>query len=282
MSTVARLTSFALALGVLFGGAVAVGGAVGPQRDSTTAPSAGGMKMDAGGAGAAPAPAVRGLAVSDDGLTLELERGTAAQGERFPLAFRVTGPDGQVVRTFDAEDTKRMHVIVVRRDLADFQHLHPAQAPDGTWSVPVSLRDAGVYRVLADFSIGGKPQTLADDLIVDGTVRSRELPAPVTSVDVDGLRVDLVEGAARAGSESDFSFKVTRDDRPVAVQDFLGAKGYLVALRRGDLAYLPVRPDQRRLRFTAALPSIGRFRLFFQFKTDGRVHTAAFTQEVTR
>ena len=46
----------------------------------------------------------------------------------------------------------------------------------------MTLRDAGTYRVFADFSVGGKPHTLADDLAADGTVRSRELPAPAEGV----------------------------------------------------------------------------------------------------
>lgn len=287
MSTVARLASFALVLALLFGGAVAVGGAVGPQRDSTAtaADDAHGMKPKATGGeehGAMPAQAVRGLAISDNGLTLELARSTAAPGERFNLAFRVVGSDGQTVRDFDVEHTKRMHFIVVRRDLTGFQHLHPIQGPDGAWSVPLSLRDAGVYRVFADFSVDGKAETLADDLTVDGTVRSRELPAPDSSVEVDGLQVDLVEGAARAGAESELSFNVTRDGRPVAVEDYLGAKGHVVALRQGDLAFLHVHPDENSLRFMATFPAAGSYRLFLQFQTDGRVHTAAFTQEVTR
>ena len=59
-----------------------------------------------------------------------------------------------MVRDFDVEHTKRMHVIVVRRDMTGFQHLHPTQRADGTWSVPVTLPDAGTYRVFADFSVG--------------------------------------------------------------------------------------------------------------------------------
>src|SRR5213079_2409483 len=115
--------------------------------------------------------AVRGLAVSDNGLTLRLARTTAAPGRRFNLAFRVVDRRGRTVRDFDVEHTKRMHFIVVRRDMTGFQHLHPTQRADGSWSVPVTLRDAGSYRVFADFSTGGKPRTLAGDLMVDGTVR---------------------------------------------------------------------------------------------------------------
>jgi hypothetical protein len=149
--------------------------------------------------------------------------------------------------------------------------------------VPVTLRDAGAYRVFADFSVGGKPYTLADDVIVDGSVRSQELPAPVASVEVDGLSVSLTEGATKAGEESELGFTVTRDGNPVAIEDYLGAKGHLVALRQGDLAFLHVHPDESSLEFMATFPTAGRYRLFLQFKTDdGRLHTAAFTQEVTR
>ena len=93
------------------------------------------------------------------------------------------------MRDFDVEHTKRMHFIVVRRDMTGFQHLHPTENADGTWSVPVTLPEAGSYRVFADFSVGEKPYTLADDLTVDGSVRSQALPAPAKSFDVDGLRV---------------------------------------------------------------------------------------------
>jgi hypothetical protein len=93
--------------------------------------------------------------------------------------------------------------------------------------------------------------------------------------------VTLTEGASRAGAESELSFDVTRDGERVAVQQYLGAKGHLVALRQGDLAYLHVHPDENRLKFMAEFPTAGKYRLFLQFQTDGRVHTAAFTQEVS-
>jgi hypothetical protein len=278
VSALAKLAAFAAVLVVVFGAASLAGGAVDPLHDAAVKPS---DAMAMGDDAMAP-QAVRGLAVSEGGLTLALARTTAKPGEPFALAFRVIGRDGRTVRDFDVEHTKRMHLIVVRRDMAGFQHLHPTQRADGTWTVPVTLRDAGSYRVFADFSVNDKPHTLADDIAVDGTVRSQELPAPVKSVDVDGLRVRLTEGASRAGQESALGFTVTRAGRPVAVQDYLGAKGHLVALRRGDLAFLHVHPDENSLKFMATFPTAGRYRLFLQFQVDGRIHTAAFTQEVSR
>jgi hypothetical protein len=221
--------------------------------------------------------------VSEQGLTLELARRTAPRSKPFALAFRIVDRRGRTVRDFDVEHTKRMHFIVVRRDMTGFQHLHPTENADGTWSVPVALPEAGSYRVFADFSVDEKPYTLADDITVDGSVRSKPLPAPTGVVGVDGLRVALTEGATKAGVESELAFSVTRGGKPVAVEDYLGAKGHLVALRQGDLAFLHVHPDENRLRFMATFPTAGTYRLFLQFKTtDGRLHTAAFTQEVTR
>jgi hypothetical protein len=285
MSVAARLGGFAVVLALVFAAAAFAGSRIDVHPGRQADPRADGPAMGAMRAGAEMAgQAVRGLAVSDDGLTLRLARTAAIPGRPFQLAFRIVDRGGRTVRDFDVEHTKRMHFIVVRRDMTGFQHLHPTQAADGTWSVPVTLRDAGTYRVFADFSVSGKPHTLADDLAADGTVRSRALPAPVRSVDVDGLRVKLTEGARRAGAESRLAFDVTRDGKPVAVEQYLGAKGHLVALREGDLAYLHVHPEGHgdAVSFMTEFPSEGRYRLYLQFKHEGRVHTAEFTQEVGR
>jgi hypothetical protein len=278
MNAVAKLAGFAVVLALVFGTAAFAGSRIDVHPGKPKAETA----MAGHGEDTLVAQAVRGLAVSDNGLTLELARTRATAGRRFDLAFRIVDRRGQTVRDFDVEHTKRMHFIVVRRDMTGFQHLHPTENADGTWSVPVILPEAGSYRVFADFSVDGKPHTLADDVTVDGAVRSQELPAPVNSVDVDGLRVSLTEGASKAGTESELAFNVTRDGEPVAVEQYLGAKGHLVALRQGDLAFLHVHPDESSLKFMAEFPTAGRYRLFLQFQTDGRVHTAAFTQEVSR
>jgi hypothetical protein len=284
MNAISKLAGFAVVLALVFGTAAFAGSRIDVHAGKPEAADAGmgGMSAESAGEGEMVAQAVRGLAVTEGGLTLELARTSATPGKRFTLAFRVVGRRGQTVRDFDVEHTKRMHFIVVRRDMTGFQHLHPTEHADGTWSVPMTLADAGSYRVFADFSVDGKPHTLADDLAVDGRLRSQAPPAPVGSVDVDGLRVSLTEGASKAGAESQLSFNVTRDGEPVAVEEYLGAKGHLVALRQGDLAFLHVHPDEDSLKFMATFPTAGTYRLFLQFQTDGRVHTAAFTQEVSR
>jgi YD repeat-containing protein len=259
MSAATRLAGFAAVLVLVFAGAAVAGGAVDVDRSAPPPEEGHGMEMTA--------DPIRGLAVSEHGLTLE----QTYDGRE--LRFRITDRSGRTVRDFDVEHTKRMHLIVVRRDMTGFQHLHPRQDADGRWSVPLALREPGAYRVFADFSVGGEPRTLATDLAIDGDVRTTPLPAPTRTVQTDGLEVTMSD---------DLRFSITRDGRPVAVQDYLGAKGHLVALREGDLAFLHVHPDERSLRFEATFPTAGRYRLFLQFQVDGRVHTAEFTQEVGR
>jgi hypothetical protein len=288
VNPLAKLAGFAVVLALVFGGAALAGSRIDvhPGKAAAAGAAPGMAEMaaaDGQGAERTARPPVRGLAVAENGLTLALARRSAPRGQAFALAFRVVDRRGRTVRDFDVEHTKRMHLIVVRRDMTGFQHLHPSLGRDGTWSVPATLRDAGSYRVFADFSVGGKPYTLADEIAVDGSVRTAPLPAPARGVDVDGLRVSLTAGASPAGAQSELGFTVTRAGRPVAVRPYLGAKGHLVALRRGDLAFLHVHPDDRSLRFMATFPTAGSYRLFLQFKTgDGRLHTAAFTREVTR
>ena len=244
-----------------------------PESKQTAAMHGNGMVMQA--------DTVQGLALSADGFTLALGRRMATPGRRFQLRFRILDERGRTVRDFDVKHTKRLHLVVVRRDMIDFQHLHPTQVANGSWATPLELHEAGSYRVFADFSTGGRPYVLADDLLADGAVAWQALTAPTFVAEIDGFRIQLDEGTARPAEESQLEFAVTRNGRPVQLQDYLGAKGHLVALRQGDLAYLHVHPDADSLKFMAVFPTAGTYRLFLQFKVDGGVHTAAFTQEVS-
>jgi hypothetical protein len=274
-----QLATFAAVLAVLYTGGWVAGQLIGPE--------ARGEDMAGHGAEPAaheqPAKPVRGLAVADGGLRLVVEQPELQRGEPATLAFRIAGEDGAAIRDFDVEHERRMHLIVARRDLTGFQHLHPELGADGTWSTEVTLPEPGSYRLFADFSYRGEPFTLASDLRVDGDADLRALPAPEpVAVSDGGYEVRLDAGDARAGEESDLRFTIRSRGEPVETEPYLGAGGHLVALREGDLAFLHVHPEDEGVGFAATFPTAGRYRLFLQFKHDGAVQTVAFTQEVSR
>ncbi len=229
----------------------------------------------------APDP-VRGLAVADNDVRLELADPELERGRAEELRFRVVDARGEVLRAFDVEHEKRMHLIVVRRDLTGFQHLHPAMDDDGTWSTSLRLDEAGSYRVFADFVRDGEATTLAGDLRVDGAADLRPLPPPEPhAVSDGGYDVGLDSSDARPGHESELRFSISKDGEPVDTEPYLGAGGRLVALREGDLAFLHVHPsDEQSVAFSATFPTSGRYRLFLQFQHEGRIQTVAFTHAV--
>jgi hypothetical protein len=285
MTAAAKLSIFAGLLVLAFGAAALAGNAFGPEPDAAADEQAeaghgGDAQAEPGHGGGAEPQAVRGLAVSDDGLTLALDRTELPRGRETELAFTIVGSDGRALRDFEVEHEKRMHLIIVRRDGTAFQHLHPEMDESGRWSTRVTIPEAGAYRVFADFS-DGEARTLAADLAVDGDASYRPLPAPATTTGTDGYEVSLDAGEVHPGEESELRFTVTRDGRELETEPYLGAGGHLVALREGDLAYLHVHPGEG-LSFMSELPSAGRYRLFLQFKHDGAIHTAPFTLEVPR
>ena len=232
------------------------------------------------GHGAAAAD-LGGLSIAAGEYRLEVGRPTLPAGEASRFSFTVFGPEGPV-REVAEHGGVRMHLIVVRRDLTDYQHLHPTLAPDGSWQTELTLPRAGAYRAYADFERGGDKTVLGTDLFAAGAFTPEQLPAPATVAEIDGYRVEL-EGHAEAGVDATLRYRITRDGEPVDVEPYLGAGGHLVALRQGDLAYLHVHPlaEQRgEISFAATFPTVAAYRLFLQFKHEGRVQTVPLTMAV--
>jgi hypothetical protein len=315
VSAPVKLAAFAGVLALLFGAGALAGNSFGPEPDSTAVAAQAHDEPASGAHGAAPSAGhddtsaapdppggshgsdhpVRGLGVAGNGVRLTVEDPELRRGARERLSFRIVDDAGRTVRDFDVEHEKRMHLILARRDLTGFQHLHPEQGADGAWTASVRLDDAGSYRLFADFARDGESSTLATDLRVDGAADLRPLPpAEPAAVSDGGYAVRLDAGRARPGKEAQLRFTITKDGTPVHTEPYLGAGGHLVALREGDLAFLHVHPTEDghgaakeaagahddSIGFAATFPTEGRYRLFLQFQHQGRVHTVAFTQEV--
>jgi hypothetical protein len=321
MSSVVRLVLFAALLTLVFGGAALAGETIGPEGRTPT-PEAPTHGMDAGqaddGADAAheseaepSSDAAAGLAVAEGGYRLVADDARLEPGRPERFEFRILGPDGAPVGSFEEEHERELHLIVVRRDSQHYRHLHPTPASDGTWSVQLELPEAGVYRAYADFNVDGSNHTLATDLFAAGEFLPQPLPAPSDTAASSGYDVALTSSAPVAGEPAELAFRVSRDGRPVDdLEPYLGALGHLVALRDGDLAFLHVHPEEDHggeeppdgheqasaaeaeatheapgggeIRFAAEFPTAGRYRLFLQFRHAGTVRTVDYTLEVPR
>ncbi|HUR86561.1 MAG TPA: hypothetical protein VMY78_14560 [Solirubrobacteraceae bacterium] len=283
MSTGVRVAGFVALLAALFAVAVVAGREIDPE----TSPRADGATAGHEAAGeharhGAPAGPAAGVSSSQDGLRLDTQDSRLPARRPSHFAFRIVDDRNHVVRDFQPEQGRRMHLIVVRRDLRHFQHLHPVQDASGGWSTPLRLPAPGVYRAYADFRSASTRMTLGIGVIAPGSFARQALPSPKATSTVDGYDVELREGKTGA-----LQFTVSRDGTEVAgLQRHLGARGHLVVLRARDLAYEHVHPlgaasGSGRIAFSSATTEPGSYRLFLQFRHRDRVHTAAFTREVT-
>lgn len=296
MNTATKLGAYALGLAVVFGGAVGVGNAAGPVGPASGSDGHGHSGASAPGAapgaetgGDTGTPVPGGLQVAQDGYTLSPRTTTVEPGERTDFRFTVNGPDGRPVTRYTPLHGKKLHLIIARRDLSGFQHLHPTEVGGGVWSAPVTLPSAGTYRFFTDVRPAGVDEqlTLGTDVSAPGDYRPEPLPAPERVAKVDGYEVRLA-GDLVPGRSSKLTLSVSKDGEPVTdLQPYLEAYGHLVALRDRDLAYLHVHPDGEpgdgRTRpgpdvtFYAEVPSSGAYRLYLDFQHEGKVRTAEFT-----
>ena len=282
LSPPVKLAGFAGALAVVLAAGFGAARAVAPEaladRGSTGGHDGGHTGGDDAAAKAEAEASLPGLAVAQSGYRFVPDTTTLASGPAQPFRFRLLGPDDRPVERYDQLHERELHLIVVRRDLTGFQHVHPQRSADGSWAIPLDLPAGGTWRAFADFQPTGGPGqlTLGVDLHVSGPFEAGTHPTAAATVDPS-------TSARFERHGDDVEITVQRDGAAVEPEPYLGARGHLVALRAGDLAYLHVHPldgGAPAVRFKAELPTPGAYGLFFDYQVDGTVRTATTTVEV--
>ncbi|MFJ8311730.1 MULTISPECIES: hypothetical protein [unclassified Streptomyces] len=234
-----------------------------------------------------------GLSDTMDGYRLTSQDTTLPAGRRAAYRFTISGPDGKPVTGFAVDQTKRMHFYAVRSDLTGFQHIHPTMTADGTWSADLASLTPGTWRMFVSFTPDsgagkGKDFVLSRTVGVPGTAARTPLPPAAKSAEVDGYTV-RVQGEPMAGMAHPLTVTVTKDGEPVTdLQPYLDTYAHLTAFHEGDEAFAHLHPTTKadgdhggpELTFHAELPTSGNWRLFLQFQTAGKLHTAALTLRV--
>ncbi|RHW28026.1 hypothetical protein D0Z08_07025 [Nocardioides immobilis] len=241
-----------------------------------------------------PAPVGDGTRATAGGYRLaEVRLPRRADGPG-AMTFRILGPDGRPVTDFTEQQTKQMHLYVVRTDYAVYRHLHPTLAKDGTWTAPVDLDDPGGYRVIADFLPSGaeRPVVLGAVATVPGSWRAA--PLPTSDAGDDGLIQVRVDGTGAVGDNGRLHLVVTTvDGEPVTLGTYLGTSAHVSGFRTGgrtarDRVFVHVHPygepeptdDGTRLTFHTTFERAGDYRLVVQVRVEGLLHTVPVTATV--
>lgn len=210
------------------------------------------------------------------------------------VAFTIASYRGEPVTDYLVEQTKELHLYVVREDLAVFRHVHPTRDARGRWSAPLVLPEAGAYRVVAEFvAVGqggnGEHVVLGETVRVPGAWQRRDVPDSPNGED-GAVRVDVPEPGT-AGPDQRLYVEVSdRRGRPLELGSYLGTSAHLTGFHTGTGAAVHLHPlgapepreDGTRLTFHTEFERPGTYRLFVQVRVDGFLHTVPVTVEVGR
>jgi hypothetical protein len=221
-------------------------------------------------------------------------------------SFNIIDDRGNVIKDFAITHTKPMHVIVVRKDLAYFQHVHPLfnqQTGVFTFS-DLTFPTDGTYRIFADFAVNGGQidlamgTPLATTSFVDVAVGQAEnyepksLGGPERMKIFDGYTIVLSTDASqiKSGKATTMTFKLAENGKAITdLEPYLGALGHSVVLREGNLDFIhahPIedvsKPQTGKVDFMVDFPESGRYKIFTQFQRNEKVITTDFVINVTQ
>lgn len=219
-------------------------------------------------------------------------------GHPASFAFSIVDDRGQTLKDFAVVHEKIMHMIVVRKDLAEFQHLHPSfNESTGVFTqYELNLPSDGEYRVFADFTpkdnFQNLPVTSYEDLKVGDP--SKYTPQSIGGADnmraFDGYDFQFSTASPPATQTvTTARFTLTKGGKAVTdLENYLGALGHTVVLREGDLQFIHAhptevagKPQDGTVEFSITFPEAGNYKLFSQFQHQGRVVTSNFVVPVT-
>jgi hypothetical protein len=242
-------------------------------------------------------------------------------GQKATLLFKVFHPgSGDAIQKFESVHERQYHLFVISQDMEHFEHIHPAEQSDGTWTIDVTLPKTGYYKVLSDFMpAGGSSQFLARPLVTAGyqgdlagdSARLTPDTNPVKVSDDITAMLSMDPPTFEVGLYGHMTFHLTdtATGRPITdLQTYLGAFGHTLIMSEDMVDYVHSHPldilaqadddggpprflippgaDLEALRggpdvtFEGLMPKPGHYRAWTQFRRHDKIHTFAYTFNV--
>lgn len=212
--------------------------------------------------------------------------------------FAVLDAQNKPIKGFETVHEKQMHVMVVRKDLAYFQHIHPTfDAKTGTWTLDkLTIPADGSYRLFADFTEGGTKSavTIYEDFNVGDMAKYQKQPIGDAKEDKTFGKYQVILQTEpivlQANSEAKLAYLFGDAEKGGAsltgLQPYLGAMGHAVILSENlDFIHAhamdnPALASRGVVEFMATLPKEGKYKVFGQFQHEGKVFTTDFVLPV--
>lgn len=234
-------------------------------------------------------------------------------GKEAELWFEIKDPLGGPVKEFEVVHEKKLHLLMVSKDLSWFAHEHPVLQSEGTFTLNWAFPRPGEYTLFSDFTppdVGMQvvPFTLTIPGAAAAPVELR-VDADQPKV-VDGYSVTLdTGGAVTIGGSTTLAYTIARLADPkdlrsartpvTDLEPYLGAMGHLIIVSQDRGQFVHSHPHEKasesaatsgvsasgekgpRIEFAARFVVPGRYKAWAQFQHKGKVLTVPFVFEVT-
>ncbi|MCB2408101.1 heavy metal-binding domain-containing protein [Hymenobacter lucidus] len=213
---------------------------------------------------------------------------TAGQPATLAFTPRETGNESAPVPLAVVHE-KKIHLIIVSKDLGQFYHEHPEYTADGDYKVQYTFPKGGNYVLFQDYTPTGSGHQLGrQPITVQGPAYT---PAQFKNDDMqwekNGYQASLsFDKPLTVGQLLSMKINITKDGQPVTdLDNYLGALGHVVVISQDTESYLHVHPNDQAdkgpaIGFNTSFEKPGLYRVFLQFNHGGQIHTGDFTINV--
>lgn len=181
---------------------------------------------------------------------------------------------------------KKIHLIIMSKDLSYFSHEHPEPSENGEYVCEHTFPSGGQYVLFQDYmpeedtqQLGRQEIQVAGDQIAKGSVN-----IVATTWEEDGYEVNIFPNgpAFKVNAAVMLKAVVTKNGRPVTnLEKYLGSLAHVIIISSDTQNYLHVHSMRSvtkgpEIMLHTHFPKSGYYSLFMEFKHEGLVRLASF------
>lgn len=225
-------------------------------------------------------------------------------GKTTTLGLEIVDGSGTRVKDFEVVHEKKLHLLMVSKDLSWFAHEHPELQPDGTLKLDFTFPAGGPHVLYADFRPAGAPgQVIQKPVEVNGAPRATvalQQDDLTKAKSIAGHKVRMSASSLTAGDDVKLDFVISKGGKPVTnLTPYLGAQGHCVIISQDGSQFLHSHPDEGdghghapgstphvdkptpgKVSFSTQFPAAGLYKVWGQFLHDDQMIIADFVVDI--